>query len=93
MPIKMADYALAGIQTKYLGSTNTKGPRVRVRRSDHKQGDPVKIYSYDHGQDPYGAHVVAAEQYLAEVFPDWEGDYSAAYLGDGYVFVRAVKES
>jgi len=80
------DSPLAGVETKYYGPTNCKGSRIRVRRSDHRQGDPVKWISWDYALNSFDNHRFAAVAYIDMM--NWHGDYVAAATEKGYTFAR-----
>lgn len=81
--------ALVGVETKWYGPTNAKDARIRVRRTDHKAGDPTKWITWDSSEGIFENHQLAAVWFIDEM--GWQGDYIAASTGDGYVFARAPR--
>ena len=78
--------SFAGVETKFYGPTNTKGARIRVRRTDHRQGDTVKFYSWDYGLSSQENHEFAAAAYIDLML--WHDEWVGTYTSTGYVFAR-----
>lgn len=72
---------MKAIRTRYLGPTNTKGPRLTAWDSD---GNRVTIpYPYELSGE--AVHRKAADALCVKMH--WDGQLAGGALKDGYVFV------
>lgn len=75
---------MKAIKTKYLGTTNTKGSRIKAVIDDGK-GDRSLTVPYDHYNDAYHNHVLAAEALAKQL--DWRLVFMTGELKDCFVHV------
>ena len=76
------------VVSRFLGPTDCRGARVRVRRGDHRQGDKVLVVGWDYSLGVAENHAEAIRRYLVSLDNDsWSGDWVVSCAGDGYVGV------
>ena len=75
------------IMTKYLGPTDTKGPRVKAMTSSGHRGSTYTV-GWDHSLDVEGNHADAAQKLLDKL--GWRGEWRMGSTDRGYVFVNAT---
>ena len=75
------------ISTKYLGPTNTKGPRVKAMTSSGHRGSTYTV-EWDDSLDVEGNHADAAQKLLDKL--GWLGEWRMGSTDRGYVFVNAT---
>ena len=73
------------IITKYLGPTNTKGPRVKAMTSSGHRGSTYTT-DWDDSLDVEGNHAYVAQQLLDRL--GWLGMWRMGSSNIGYVFVN-----
>jgi len=73
------------IMTKYLGPTDTKGPRVKAMTSSGHRGSTYTV-GWDHSLDVEGNHTQVAQLLLDKL--GWKGDWRMGGLTTGFVFVN-----
>lgn len=70
------------ICSRYLGPTNHRGSRVRVRRTDHRPGDRTLMVSWDYSLDVIENHAAAIAKFVK--LWGWDTtDWVVGYAGDG----------
>jgi hypothetical protein len=80
--MKITDNHRVSVVSKYLGPTNHRGSRVKVMRSDHRQGDPTLTVSWDHALDIGANHCEAIRQFIEML--EWDSnDWIVGHAGDG----------
>lgn len=73
--------------TTFLPVTNHRGSRVKVKRSDHKSGDPTLTVHWDHALNPEENHADAIRQF-AELLGWDDRDWLVAHGGErGFIGV------
>ena len=73
------------IMTKYLGPTDTKGPRVKAMTSSGHRGSTYTV-EWDDSLDVEGNHADAAQKLLDKL--GWHGAWRMGSTDRGYVFVN-----
>ena len=91
--MKVVELWGVALVTKYLPPTNSRGSRIRVRRSDHRSGDKVLTVSWDYELDTQANHAEAIRQY-AELMGDSfvTCDWVVGHNSDGYVGLQVRGE-
>ena len=75
---------------KYLGPTNYRGSRIRVKRADHKAGDPTLTVEWDpalNSEDNYEAAVAAFVKSQLDLGRAWDGRWVLGATDTGVVAV------
>jgi len=75
------------IMTKYLGPTDTKGPRVKAMTSSGHRGSTYTV-GWDDSLNIEGNHADAAQKLLDKL--GWQGMWRMGSTDRGYVFVNAI---
>ncbi len=73
------------IMTKYLGPTDTKGPRVKAMTSSGHRGSTYTV-EWDDSLDVEDNHAYVAQQLLDKL--GWLGTWRMGGLTSGFVFVN-----
>ena len=78
------------ISTKYLGPTNTRGPRVKAMTWGQIVGYRGSTYTveWDDSIDVEANHADAAQKLLDKL--GWRGEWRMGSTDRGYVFVNAT---
>lgn len=80
--MKITDNHRISVISKYLPVTNHRGSRIKVTRSDHRQGDPTLTVSWDYALDIGENHCEAIRQFIEML--DWDdSDWIVSHAGDG----------
>ena len=74
------------IQTKYLGPSNVRGPRVKAAASDGDRSPPSITLGWDHALSSEENHLQACRALIRKM--GWAGKWVAGSTREGYVFVR-----
>jgi len=76
------------IITKYLGSTESRGSRIKATIVDYPQSLTIP---WNYGEDAWANHLLAAKALAQET--GWGGAWLGGTLGDGrWAWVRSDKE-
>ena len=75
------------IMTKYLGPTDTKGPRVKAMTSSGHRGSTYTV-GWDDSLNIEGNHADAAQKLLDKL--GWQGMWRMGSTDRGYVFVNPI---
>lgn len=75
------------VVARYLGPTDTKGSRIKVRRGDHKPGDPTLTWDWDHRLNLGENYAAAIGAYVTKLGWDEGGTWVTGSTTDGYVAV------
>jgi hypothetical protein len=78
------------ILTKYLGPTDTKGPRVKAMTSSGHKGSTYTT-TWDDSLNVEGNHTYAAQKLLDRL--DWLGMWRMGATDRGFVFVNVEDHS
>jgi hypothetical protein len=80
------------VVTTFLPPTNHRGSRVKVKRSDHKSGDPTLTVSWDHALNTEENHAEAIRQFV--IVLGWgDRDWLVAHSSErGFIGVIIPRE-
>ena len=91
--MKVITNGMVSVFTTFLPPTNHRGARVKVKRTDHTQGDPTLTVSWDHALNVAENHADAVRQFVEMLGWDHSDWLVSHHNNRGYVGVAIPKES
>lgn len=80
--MRIIDNHRMSVVSKYLAPTDHRGSRIKVTRSDHRQGDPTLTVSWDYALNTGENHCEAIRQFVEMLGWD-QNDWIVGHAGAG----------